>query len=138
MLMKYEAPTTPSQRLSRTTDAIAGLLWSYAKQLYKAIKHRRHIAVLLHQEDHLLADIGVTRSDLHQAIRQPLWRDPTDALRRRAVAARSVNLKSAFMGWRSAEEQNRRALAELDHGELSSLSDLGRRVRHDTRQRARA
>jgi hypothetical protein len=28
------------------------------------------------------------------------------------------------------------ALAELDDGQLSKLSDLGRRLRHDTRQRA--
>ena len=36
----------------------------------------------------MLADLGLTRSDLHDAFAQPLWRDPTSLLRSRAVERR--------------------------------------------------
>jgi len=138
MLMKYHAPIPPGQRLLHTAGAIAGFLWSHTRELCKAIKHRRDMAVLANQDDRLLADIGLTRSDVHQAIRQPLWHDPTEVLRRRASAAHSGYLKCAVAHWQSADERNRRALAKLDDSQLSNLSDLGRRVRYDTRQRASA
>ena len=89
MLMKCQAPTSPGQRLLQTADAIGGFLWSSTRQLYKTIKHRRDVSVLADQDDRLLADIGITRGDLRHAIRQPLWRDPTEVLRLRAGAARS-------------------------------------------------
>jgi len=88
MLMKYQAPTPPGQRLLQTADAFGGFLWSSARQLYKTIKHRRDVSVLADQDDRLLADIGITRDDLRHAIRQPPWHDPTEVLRRRAGAAR--------------------------------------------------
>ena len=87
MLMKYQAPPSPAQWLLQTADAIGGFLWSSTRQLYKTIKHRRDISVLSDQDDRLLADIGITRGDLRHAIRQPLWRDPTEVLKRRAGAA---------------------------------------------------
>jgi uncharacterized protein YjiS (DUF1127 family) len=135
MLMKYQVPATRGQSLLHTADAALGFLRLHAERLCRAIQHRRDITGLVDQDDRLLADMGVTRNDVHHAIRQPLWHDPTEALRRHADAARSRNLKSTFMGWRSAGDQNCRALAELDDSELSSLSDLGRRVRHDAQQR---
>lgn len=138
MLMKYQVPMTIGQRLLHAADARVGFLWLRALRLYKAIKHHRDIAVLADQDDRLLADIGITRSDVDHAIRLPLWRDPTEVLRQRASAARSGHLKSALMDWLSAGDRNRRALAELDESQLSGLSDLGRQVRHDMRQRASA
>jgi uncharacterized protein YjiS (DUF1127 family) len=88
MLMNSLAPTTAGRRLAQQADALFGFLWQRAKQLYRAIKHRREIATLANQDDHLLADIGLTRADVHHASAQPLGRDPTETLRRRAAAAR--------------------------------------------------
>ena len=42
-----------------------------------AIRHRRELAQLSDQDDRMLADIGLTRGDLHAARREPFWRDPT-------------------------------------------------------------
>ena len=53
-----------------------------------AINHRRQLADLLDAEDHQLADMGIMRDDLHAALSEPLWRDPTAALARR-VGTRS-------------------------------------------------
>ena len=35
-------------------------------------------------DDRMLADIGLTRGDLRDAVSEPLWRDPTHVLVRRA------------------------------------------------------
>jgi uncharacterized protein YjiS (DUF1127 family) len=64
--------------------AVAALpmgLW----RLVVAIKHRRELAHLADFDDHMLADIGLTRTDLRDADAEPLWRDPTSMLARRAA-----------------------------------------------------
>jgi hypothetical protein len=53
-------------------------------QLTRCRKHRRQLADLIDCEDHRLNDMGVTRDDLHAALSEPLWHDPTTALARRA------------------------------------------------------
>ena len=44
-----------------------------------ALKHRHELRRLLDSEDHILADIGIRRDDLHSALSEPFWRDPTTA-----------------------------------------------------------
>jgi uncharacterized protein YjiS (DUF1127 family) len=53
-------------------------------RLVVAIKHRRELAHLADFDDRMLADIGLTRTDLRDAHSEPLWRDPTSMLSRRA------------------------------------------------------
>jgi uncharacterized protein YjiS (DUF1127 family) len=118
MLMKSPLHVTTSQRLAQQAEALLGLLRLHAMQLYRAIKHRRDIAPLANQDDHLLTDIGLTRGDVRRAIAQPIWRDPTKTLRRHA----------------GSTERNRRALAALTDDEAGSLSELGRRTRLQARQ----
>jgi hypothetical protein len=48
-----------------------------------AIKHRRQLVDLVDSEDHRLTDMGITRDDLHAALSEPVWRDPTTTLARR-------------------------------------------------------
>jgi uncharacterized protein YjiS (DUF1127 family) len=43
-------------------------------------RHRRDLELLASFDDHLLADIGLMRTDLHQAMAQPRWHDPTALL----------------------------------------------------------
>ena len=52
-----------------------------AWQFVVAVKHRRELRSLIDLDDHLLADIGLTRSDPHAALSAPPWRDPTSMLR---------------------------------------------------------
>jgi len=59
-----------------------------AKQLERAIEHRRAAQALARFDDRMLADIGLTRSDLHDANAEPLWDDPTALLRARALERR--------------------------------------------------
>jgi uncharacterized protein YjiS (DUF1127 family) len=62
----------------------------------RAIKNRRAATALAGLDDHMLADIGITRSDLRDAYSEPLWHDPTDVLVGR-VAERRTRRRSAFV-----------------------------------------
>jgi uncharacterized protein YjiS (DUF1127 family) len=44
-----------------------------------ALRHRQELRCLLESDDHRLADIGISRDDLHSALSEPFWRDPTTA-----------------------------------------------------------
>ena len=110
----------------------------HARQFYKAIRHRRRIAVLAEHDERLLADIGLTRDDLRAAVREPIWRDPTELLSRRVSATRAKARSAGLKAWLSIGDTSRRALADLDDDQLHNLSELGRQVRRDARQRARA
>jgi uncharacterized protein YjiS (DUF1127 family) len=46
-------------------------------------RHRNDAATLAAFDDRMLADIGLTRGDLNDALGEPLWRDPTSVLARR-------------------------------------------------------
>jgi uncharacterized protein YjiS (DUF1127 family) len=79
------APFAP---IGHAIAALAMGVW----RLVVAIKHRRELALLADRDDRMLADIGLTRSDLRDAYSEPLWRDPTSLLairraRRTAIAA---------------------------------------------------
>ncbi len=56
----------------------------------RAIRNRRVAASLAGLDDHMLADIGLTRSDLRDAYSEPLWHDPTDVLAARAAERRAA------------------------------------------------
>lgn len=54
------------------------------RKFARLLKNRRNARLLAGMDDRMLADIGLTRSDLRDAYAQPLWRDPTDVLAGRA------------------------------------------------------
>jgi uncharacterized protein YjiS (DUF1127 family) len=137
MLLNYRGPATAAEALAQAIAAIARLVSLCVKQFYKAFKHRRVIAVLTDRDDRMLADIGLTRSDLREGICQPLWRDPTAVLARRAGPTRVNDTASEVRRWWPGADKNRRALAELNDDQLSNLSDIGRQIRREAR-RARA
>jgi uncharacterized protein YjiS (DUF1127 family) len=61
--------------------AAGALRW--VKGLLSILRHRRDIELLAGFDDHMLADIGLTRTDLQDAIAEPQWRDPTLLLNNR-------------------------------------------------------
>ena len=63
--------------------AVAALV-SGVRAISRALKNRRDANRLAGMDDRMLADIGLTRSDLRDAYAQPMWRDPTDILAGRA------------------------------------------------------
>lgn len=63
-------------------------------------KHRRGLATLATFDDRALADIGLTRSDLYDALAQRIWNDPTSMLERRRAARRDNRFYTAMAGRR--------------------------------------
>ena len=60
------------------------------KRIAERIKNRRDAMRLAELDDRMLADIGLTRSDLRDAYSEPLWRDPSEVLARRAAERRGA------------------------------------------------
>jgi uncharacterized protein YjiS (DUF1127 family) len=72
--------TAPFAPIGHAVAALAMTVW----RLVVAVQHRRELAYLAELDDRMLADIGLKRSDLRDAYSEPLWRDPTSLLGRRA------------------------------------------------------
>ena len=73
------APSLSTQVLAAVGAAIARA----GRRLAHAWRHRHDAATLAAFDDRMLADIGLTRGDLNEALAEPLWRDPTTVLARR-------------------------------------------------------
>ena len=58
-------------------------------RLVRAFRHRKDADMLAGFDERMLADIGLTRSDLRDAFAEPLWRDPTTILVDRAGERRT-------------------------------------------------
>jgi uncharacterized protein YjiS (DUF1127 family) len=70
--------------LARAFLAVVALVTSWLKEIIRARRHRREARVLAGLDRHMLADMGITRSDLRDAFSEPFWEDPTVLLRERA------------------------------------------------------
>jgi hypothetical protein len=66
------------------------------KRLGERFKNRRDAIRLADLDDRMLADIGLIRSDLRDAYAEPLWRDPSDVLTRRAAERRVSRQRSSM------------------------------------------
>lgn len=67
------------------------------RHVCEILRNRREAAVLASFNDRMLADIGLTRSDLRDAFAEPPWRDPTAVLATRAQERRSARPRSAWL-----------------------------------------
>ena len=82
----------PNLAASRLRGRASPLPWRESPECgnrARVLKNRRDAGMLAGMDDRMLADIGLTRSDLRDAYAQPLWRDPTDMLAGRARERRS-------------------------------------------------
>jgi uncharacterized protein YjiS (DUF1127 family) len=88
--MNMNIPVLPiaGGALVRAFASVLALLTHWLKQLARAQRHRREASVLAGLDRHMLADIGITRSDLRDAFSEPFWDDPTALLRERAIERR--------------------------------------------------
>jgi uncharacterized protein YjiS (DUF1127 family) len=71
-LMAMPEPRTKTTRRANVARWVKGLMVIW--------RHWRDVEVLASFDDHMLADIGLTRADLYDAIAEPRWRDPTTLL----------------------------------------------------------
>ncbi len=82
-------PAAPSS-LAQALAAVGTTVGRVASWLTDAWRHRRDATTLAGFDDRMLADIGLTRCDLNDALSEPLWRDPTIVLARRYRERRKV------------------------------------------------
>jgi uncharacterized protein YjiS (DUF1127 family) len=68
----------------------AGALARRFVAMMRAFKSRHDLQRLTEFDDRMLADIGLTRGDLRDAVAQPLWHDPTAVLVIRACERRQA------------------------------------------------
>jgi uncharacterized protein YjiS (DUF1127 family) len=76
---------------SQSVSSEAGLLLTVlrkAQEVFGAWKSRREVANLSDFDDHLLADIGLTRGDVREALDLPFSYDPGRELQIRASRSR--------------------------------------------------
>jgi len=72
-------PLVPSS-CSQAFAAVGTVVARVGRWLAEAWRHRHDAAALASFDDRMLADIGLTRGDLNDALAEPLWRDPTSVL----------------------------------------------------------
>jgi uncharacterized protein YjiS (DUF1127 family) len=82
IVTRKDGTVSPFALTGHAVAALALRVW----RLVLAIKHRRELAHLADFDDHMLADIGLMRTDLQDAAE--LWQDPTSMLARRAAERR--------------------------------------------------
>ena len=74
--------------LSISLVALGSSLAARVRQIVRAAKNRHAARMLGKLDDRMLADIGLTRSDLRDAYAGSPWQDPTDMLAQRAAERR--------------------------------------------------
>ena len=85
-----------AEPLARKIAAFARIVVVRARELVSAHRNRNEAAALAAFDDRMLADIGLTRSDLRDAMSAPLWHDPTSLLRARALERRRNRHRVSF------------------------------------------
>ena len=95
--MSIYADTQTPSHLAWLVNTVAGIAVARVRDVLQLIKNRRDAAVLAGLDDHMLADIGLTRGDLRDAYSEPVWRDPTAVLVSRSHERR-INRRRVGIG----------------------------------------
>lgn len=74
--------------LSRAIASLMAVAAVWTRAVVKARRHRQEARTLAGLDRRMLADIGITRSDVSDAFSEPFWEDPTALLRERALERR--------------------------------------------------
>lgn len=82
--MSFYSDTQTPSHVTWLVNAVAGMVAAGLRQALQIVKSRRDAAVLAGLDDRMLADIGLTRGDVRDAVSEPAWRDPTTLLVSRA------------------------------------------------------
>jgi uncharacterized protein YjiS (DUF1127 family) len=75
----YSDTQTPSH-FAWLVNAVVGIVVARMRQLAQFLKNRRDGVILAGLDDHMLADIGLTRGDVRDAFSESVWSDPTAIL----------------------------------------------------------
>ena len=74
--------------LVRAFASLVAMVAYWLKAVARARRHRREAVALAGLDRRMLADIGISRSDIRDAFSEPFWEDPTALLRERALVRR--------------------------------------------------
>jgi uncharacterized protein YjiS (DUF1127 family) len=94
-----EAWKSAAEPFGRVIFAAAALVTARIRQLAISFRHRHDAAILMRFDDRMLADIGLTRRDVREAFREPIWRDPTDLLVDRVARPRPARVEHDPEKW---------------------------------------
>jgi len=88
--MSANFPVLPvaGSTLLRAFASLLALVTAWLRQIARARRNRREAYKLAKLDRNILSDIGITRSDLNDALSAPFWDDPTALLRERALERR--------------------------------------------------
>jgi len=78
----------------RALDRAGAAAARRVRHVCEIFRNRRDAAMLASFNDCMLADIGLTRSDLRDAFAEPPWRDPTAVLVARARERRAARRRA--------------------------------------------
>ena len=92
----YSDTQTPSLG-AWLVQSLTGSIGNGVRAVLQTIKNRRDALVLAGMDEHMLADIGLTRGDVRDAFSEPVWRDPTAILVSRAHERR-INRRRLKIG----------------------------------------
>jgi uncharacterized protein YjiS (DUF1127 family) len=81
----------------QVSDLAAGMQ-RWAASVWAGWRHRKGLSMLARLDDRGLADIGLTRSDIYDALAQRIWDDPTTMLERRRTARRDSRSQTPGSG----------------------------------------
>jgi uncharacterized protein YjiS (DUF1127 family) len=107
MTANYPVLPLAAGTLARVVGALLAPVSLSFKAVARALRHRRDANVLAGLDRRMLADIGITRSDVQDAFSTPLWEDPTALLRERAIERRINRTGRSALGaphWAGKEQ----------------------------------
>jgi len=95
--MSFYSDTQTASLGAWLVQSLAGSVGNGVRAVLQTIKNRRDATILAGMDERMLADIGLTRGDVRDAISEPVWRDPSAILVSRAHERR-INRRHAKIG----------------------------------------
>jgi uncharacterized protein YjiS (DUF1127 family) len=110
MAMTTAYPVLPlaAGTLTRALGAAINVVVISVKSVNRAVRHRRDARMLAGLDGRMLADIGLTQSDVQDAFSEPLWADPTALLKERAIERRMNRARTRVVLWQGDSKTFRR------------------------------
>ncbi|MCW5687851.1 MAG: DUF1127 domain-containing protein [Pseudolabrys sp.] len=108
MTTAYPVLPLAAGTLTRVLGVAINVVFVSVKSVARAVRHRRDAQMLASLDGRMLADIGLTQSDIQDAFSEPLWADPTALLKERAIERRMNRARTRVVTWEGDSKVFRR------------------------------